>query len=122
LCRPQALERAINNLVDNAIKFGESATLVLDASGSALTIDVEDDGPGIADHEKEDVLKPFYRTDGARGEGGVGLGLAIANTIVQGHGGTLQLLDRQPRGLSVRVRLPQTARPVVAAKATEAQI
>jgi len=109
-CRPQALERALNNLIENAIKFGESATLVLDAASGTLVIDVEDDGPGIADAEKEDVLKPFYRSDSARSseEGGVGLGLAIANTIVQRHGGTMELLDRQPHGLCVRVRIPRT--------------
>jgi signal transduction histidine kinase len=108
-CRPQALERALTNLIENATKFGESATLVLDAMSGALVIDVEDDGPGIADAEKEDVLKPFYRADAARGgdQGGVGLGLAIANTIVKGHGGSLELLDRQPHGLCVRVRIPR---------------
>jgi signal transduction histidine kinase len=108
-CRPQALERALNNLIDNAVKFGETATLVLDAASGTLVIDVEDDGPGIAAAEKEDVLKPFYRSDAARGsdQGGVGLGLAIANTIVRGHGGTIQLLDREPHGLCVRVRIPR---------------
>jgi signal transduction histidine kinase len=108
-CRPQALERALNNLIDNAVKFGETATLVLDAASGTLVIDVEDDGPGIAAAEKEDVLKLFYRSDAARGsdQGGVGLGLAIANTIVRGHGGTIQLLDREPHGLCVRVRIPR---------------
>jgi signal transduction histidine kinase len=119
VCRPQALERALNNLVDNAIKFGESATLVLDSAGESLVVDVEDDGPGIPDREKDDVLKPFYRIDGARGEGGVGLGLAIANTIVQGHGGALQLLDRQPRGLCARVSLPKVHRRVAMAQVSE---
>jgi signal transduction histidine kinase len=109
-CRPQALERALNNLIDNAIKFGEMATLVLDTASGIAVIDVEDDGPGIAENEKEQVLKPFYRTDSARGEGGVGLGLAIANTIIQGHGGTMELRDRQPHGLCVRVRIPRSER------------
>ena len=109
VARPHALERALNNLIENAIKFGEAAVVTLDATGLTNVIDVCDNGPGVADAEKGSVLKPFYRSDAARNseQGGIGLGLAIANTIVQSHGGTLELLDRAPTGLCVRIGLPK---------------
>jgi signal transduction histidine kinase len=108
-CRPIAMERALNNLIDNAVKFGGHVQLSLHPTGDSLVVEVRDDGPGIAADEREKVLKPFYRTDTARGSdtGGVGLGLAIVNTIVEADGGTLQLLDAEPRGLCVRLRLPR---------------
>jgi signal transduction histidine kinase len=108
-CRPIAMERALNNLIDNAVKFGGHVQLSLHPTGDSLVVEVRDDGPGIAADEREKVLKPFYRTDTARGSdtGGVGLGLAIVNTIVEADGGSLQLLDAEPRGLCVRLRLPR---------------
>jgi signal transduction histidine kinase len=108
-CRPIAMERALNNLIDNAVKFGGHVQLSLHPTGDSLVVEVRDDGPGIAAEEREKVLKPFYRTDTARGSdtGGVGLGLAIVNTIVEADGGTLQLLDAVPQGLCVRLRLPR---------------
>ena len=66
------------------------------------TIEVEDDGPGISDARKEDMLEPFVRGDDARNmdeAAGFGLGLSIANAIVLAHGGALSLHDRQPHGL-----------------------
>jgi signal transduction histidine kinase len=110
--RPGALERALNNLIENAIKFGDAAALTLDDSGACLVIDVCDDGPGVPDEEKEHVLKPFYRVDTARNDakGGIGLGLAIASAIAQSHGGQLELRDREPHGLCVRMTLPRPAR------------
>jgi len=109
-CRPQALMRAMSNLIGNAAKFGSSVTVRLrsDAGKGAITVDIEDDGPGILDSEKIKVFEPFYRLDPARGadSGGMGLGLAIARTIVLSHGGDIRLLDRQPSGLIARVTLP----------------
>jgi signal transduction histidine kinase len=74
-----------------------------------LTIDVEDDGPGISDARKDIMLEPFVRGDDARNmdeAAGFGLGLSIARSIVLAHGGELSLNDRQPRGLIVRIQLP----------------
>jgi signal transduction histidine kinase len=74
-----------------------------------MTIDVEDDGPGISDARKKFVLEPFVRGDDARNMDeavGFGLGLSIASTIVKAHGGELSLRDRQPRGLIVSIQLP----------------
>lgn len=107
LCRPQSLGRAISNLIENATKFGTAVTARLTTSLESITIDVEDDGPGIADDEKRRVMEPFYRTDPARqATGGFGLGLAIVLAVAETHGGTLMLLDRHPRGLCARITFP----------------
>ncbi|MCC8432454.1 HAMP domain-containing protein [Reyranella aquatilis] len=107
-CLPLALERGISNLVDNAVKYGTSVTVRLDASqADRVSIDVEDDGPGIPDAEKARVVEPFYRADEARHRvGGFGLGLAITATVARHHGGTLTLQDRAPRGLLARLTIP----------------
>jgi signal transduction histidine kinase len=106
--RPRALGRAITNLVQNATKFGSAVVVRLSTTAQdTAQIEVEDDGPGIADAEKAAVLKPFYRTDAARQEaGGFGLGLAIAHEVARGHKGSLTLHDREPTGLCVRLRFP----------------
>lgn len=107
LCRPQSLGRAISNLIENATKFGTTVTARLTTSTESITIDVEDDGPGIPDEEKQRVMEPFYRTDPARqATGGFGLGLAIVQAVAETHGGTLTLLDRHPRGLCARMSFP----------------
>jgi signal transduction histidine kinase len=74
-------------------------------------VEVEDEGPGICDAEKAKVFEPFYRTDEARNldNQGMGLGLSIARSVILGHGGTIDLLDRAPRGLCVRIVLPETS-------------
>lgn len=84
-------------------------TIRLGVSGTRLTIDVEDDGPGISDERKQDMLEPFVRGDDARNMDdttGFGLGLSIARAIAIAHGGELSLHDRQPNGLIVRMQLP----------------
>jgi signal transduction histidine kinase len=107
--RPDDLHRSITNLVENAVRFGAEATIRLRVSQQTVTIEVEDDGPGISDARKEIMLEPFVRGDDARNmdeAAGFGLGLSIARTIVLAHGGELSLNDRQPHGLIVRVELP----------------
>ena len=107
--RPDDLHRSITNLVENAIRFGAEATIRLRISSDTVTIDVEDDGPGISDEHKDVMLEPFVRGDDARNmdeAAGFGLGLSIARTIVLAHGGELSLNDRQPHGLIVRIQLP----------------
>lgn len=107
--RPDDLHRSVTNLVENAARFGAEATIRLRVTGDQLTIDVEDDGPGISDAQKQNMLEPFVRGDDARNMDdatGFGLGLSIANAIVLAHGGTLSLHDRQPHGLIVRIQLP----------------
>jgi signal transduction histidine kinase len=107
--RPDDLHRSVTNLVENAVRFGAEAVIRLRMSGDQLTIDVEDDGPGISDAQKQSMLEPFVRGDDARNMDeatGFGLGLSIANAIVLAHGGTLSLHDREPHGLIVRIQLP----------------
>ena len=107
--RPEDLHRGITNLVENAVRFGAEVTIRLEVSGSLLTIDVEDDGPGISDGRKQEMLEPFVRGDDARNMDdatGFGLGLSIARAIAIAHGGELSLHDRAPQGLIVRMQLP----------------
>jgi signal transduction histidine kinase len=107
--RPDDLHRSVTNLVENAARFGAEATIRLRVSPDTVTIEVEDDGPGISDARKEVMLEPFVRGDDARNmdeAAGFGLGLSIARSIVLAHGGELTLNDRQPHGLIVRIELP----------------
>ena len=107
--RPDDLHRSVTNLVENAVRFGAEATLRLIVSPDSVTIEVEDDGPGISDARKAVMLEPFVRGDDARNmdeAAGFGLGLSIARSIVLAHGGELTLNDRPPHGLVVRIRLP----------------
>jgi signal transduction histidine kinase len=107
--RPDDLHRSVSNLVDNAVRFGAEATIHLNMSPDSATINVEDDGPGISDADKSEMLEPFARGDDARNmdeAAGFGLGLSIARAITLAHGGELSLHDRQPHGLVVRIRIP----------------
>jgi signal transduction histidine kinase len=107
--RPDDLHRSVTNLVENAVRFGAEATIRLGVSTDHVTIEVEDDGPGISDARKDVMLEPFVRGDDARNmdeAAGFGLGLSIAHAIVLAHGGELSLHDRQPQGLVVRIQLP----------------
>ncbi|MCP3373466.1 ATP-binding protein [Bradyrhizobium cajani] len=116
--RPDDLHRGITNLVENAVRFGAEVTIRLDMSGTKLVIDVEDDGPGISDARKQEMLEPFVRGDDARtmdDSTGFGLGLSIARAIALAHGGELSLHDRAPHGLIVRMQLPVWQQPRLAA-------
>jgi signal transduction histidine kinase len=107
--RPDDLHRGITNLLENAVRFGAEVVIRLRMSLDTVTIDVEDDGPGISDARKDAMLEPIVRGDDARNmddAAGFGLGFSIARAIVLAHGGELSLNDRQPRGLIVRVELP----------------
>ena len=106
--RLSALRRALQNLIDNAIKYGHSAHILID-DAAALRITVEDEGPGIPPAELAYVTEPFYRPDSSRSRetGGVGLGLSIVKDIVLKHGGELLLANRQQGGLSVTLVLPR---------------
>jgi signal transduction histidine kinase len=107
--RPDDLHRSVTNLAENAVRFGAETRLRLAVAPDLITIEVEDDGPGISDARKEVMLEPFVRGDDARNmdeASGFGLGLSIARAIVLAHGGRLSLHDRQPHGLIVRIELP----------------
>lgn len=108
-CRPTALKRALTNLIDNAVKYGKAAHAAINAKTTAIEITIDDEGPGIPESELKSVLEPFYRVEKSRNRetGGVGLGLAIALSAVQAHGGQLMLSNRPSGGLRAVVRLPR---------------
>ena len=108
-CRPVSLKRAIRNLVENAVTYGERARVALERAGDEFRIVIDDDGPGIPDPEFERVFAPFVRLEPSRSPetGGIGLGMAIARSIVRGHGGDIGLANREGGGLRVTVRLPR---------------
>jgi len=108
-CRPAALKRAVTNLIDNAIKYGKRAQVSLQTDLERIEIVVDDDGPGIPEAELVRVLQPFYRLEGSRSRetGGIGLGLAIAQSIAQAHGGDLSLANRSDGGLRASLSLPR---------------
>ncbi|MFM0662951.1 ATP-binding protein [Paraburkholderia sediminicola] len=107
--QPLALKRCIENLVSNAVRYGNVAHVNLFDSRDQLIITVVDDGPGIPDHQLQAVFEPFYRVEGSRSRdtGGVGLGLSIASEIATRHGGTLQLENVRPKGLRARIVFPR---------------
>lgn len=110
VCRPNALARAVSNIVDNAVQHGSAVRvrLRLGEAGGA-EVEVADDGPGIPALLREKVFEPFFKGDDARpaiAGRGFGLGLSIARDVVRGHGGRIELLDHAPRGLVVRISLP----------------
>lgn len=106
--RPQALERAVVNLLSNAQKYAMNCRVTLAGSGRNVLITVEDDGPGIPEEKRGDAFKAFQRLDTARNQNieGVGLGLSIARDIAQIHGGALRLEDSEMGGLKATIRLP----------------
>lgn len=94
LLRPLPIRRAVENLVQNALRYGSCAQVSLVFLKNSIRITVEDDGPGIAKSDREDALRPFVRLDRSRNQdqgGGVGLGLAIVVDIARTHGGSLTL-------------------------------
>ncbi|MEM6586845.1 MAG: ATP-binding protein [Pseudomonadota bacterium] len=94
MLRRDAVRRAVENLINNAVRYGGRAEVSVKLTPQMLIIRVEDDGPGIPQAQREEALKPFSRLDAARNQNlgsGVGLGLAIAADIARNHGGAVQL-------------------------------
>lgn len=99
--RPQAVRRALENLLGNAARHADRALVSLGHSDRQVRLTVEDDGPGIAPEARGAALEPFRRLDAARDPnrgGGVGLGLSIAADVARSHGGTLRLGDSEALG------------------------
>ena len=106
--RPHALNRALRNLIDNAVRYGGVADVTVAQEPGCAVISVADKGPGLPEDQLEAVFEPFVRLEASRNRdtGGAGLGLAITRTIIQAHGGTVQLRNRSGGGLIAIVRLP----------------
>lgn len=102
------ISRAVTNLCENALKFGQVVRVSLRVQGAMAEIDVTDDGPGIPAEMRARVLEPFVKLDESRSGQGFGLGLSITAEIAARHGGRLLLLDNHPQGLTARIALPLT--------------
>jgi signal transduction histidine kinase len=105
---PIALRRLVNNLLDNAVKFGACARARVYRDADGAVIEVDDDGPGIPDCERERVFEPFHRGEPSRSRatGGAGLGLAVVRSVARAHGGDAALHNRAEGGLRARAHLP----------------
>ena len=110
-CRPNGVKRALRNLIENAVRYGGGASIVLREADDGMTITVDDDGPGIPAEQIERMFEPFVRLDDSRNQetGGIGLGLAIARSIIRSHGGDIELANRKEGGLRATVTLPTAA-------------
>ena len=106
--RALAMRRVISNLIDNALRYGETGIAVTVREDAAkVMVEVNDRGPGIPAADAERIKQPFTRLETARsGKGGSGLGLAIVDRIVRAHGGSFDLLPREGGGLCARISLP----------------
>ena len=106
--RKNLIQRCLNNLIDNSIKYSEKILISLKKSANDITITVDDDGPGIPKNERENVFKPFYKIDKSRSDSksSVGLGLSIASDIIRSHGGNISLETSPANGLRTKIFLP----------------
>jgi two-component system osmolarity sensor histidine kinase EnvZ len=104
ILRPEAMRRALTNLVDNARRHAQNIWLTAEPAGTkTLRITIDDDGPGIPAAQRETLFRPFETAE----PGGTGLGLAIARDIIGAHGGDIMLADRPGGGLRVLISLPR---------------
>ena len=108
-CRSTSLKRALRNLIQNAVTYGERARVTLVRDDQEVRVLIDDDGPGIPEADFERVFAPFVRLEESRSQetGGIGLGMAIARSIVRGHGGDITLAHRPEGGLRITMHLPR---------------
>ena len=107
--QPNLLRRAIRNLIENGVKYGETVSVGVRAAGEQAAIEVADKGPGIPAADLGLVQEPFVRLEASRSRetGGSGLGLTLARAAAQAHGGALVLENRAEGGLLARILLPR---------------
>ena len=106
--RPNALRRALRNVIENAIRYGGSADVSISRGQDMVSIEICDDGPGIPEEEIEEVFEPFFRLERSRSRetGGTGLGLSIARTLLRASGGDISLSNKPEGGVRARISLP----------------
>lgn len=116
--RPLAFKRAVNNFIDNAVKYGNRARVTMEPHGAEVAIYVDDDGPGIAAADMERVFAPFIRLERSRSRqtGGTGLGMTIGRNAIRSMGGDVYLINRPEGGLRVTISLPLAERQLLAAE------
>lgn len=107
--QPLAIRRCLNNLLENALRYGERATIALDETDDEVVIAIQDAGPGIPEEKLEAVFAPFYRLDASRSRhsGGMGLGLSIARDMARKQGGNITLRNSLEGGLIATLFLPK---------------
>lgn len=103
---PRSLKRCLQNLLENAVHYGDRATVTMTQLGGQLRIVVADRGPGLPAEMLERVFEPFYRADESRSDSGYGLGLSIARSVASAHGGRLTLRNAEQGGLEAVLELP----------------
>ena len=106
--RKSLIQRSLNNIIDNSIKYADKINLKLSKANNNIIITIDDDGAGIPENEYQNVFKPFYKIDKSRGDSksSVGLGLSITSDIIKSHGGNI-ILEKSPlNGLRVKIFLP----------------
>ena len=106
--RKNLIQRSLNNLIDNSIKYAKNINLQLSKKDSNIIVIIDDDGIGIPENEYQNVFKPFYKIDKGRGDSksSVGLGLSITSDIIKSHGGNIVLEKSPLKGLRVKIYLP----------------
>ena len=106
--RKSLINRCLDNLINNSLKYSNKVLVNLKKIHKSLIITVDDDGPGIAESEYENVFKPFYKINKGRGDSksSVGLGLSISSDVVRSHGGSITLDKSSLGGLRVKISLP----------------
>ena len=106
--RKNLIQRSLNNIIDNSIKYGHRIEIGLSKRNNNIIITIDDDGFGIPQNEYQNVFKPFYKLDKSRGDSksSVGLGLSITSDIIKSHGGNIVLEKSPLNGLRVKVFLP----------------
>ncbi|MGH7152595.1 MAG: ATP-binding protein, partial [Acetobacteraceae bacterium] len=108
MVRALSVKRAVTNLINNALAYGDTAWVTLEQAADSVRIVIDDDGPGIPESDMPQIFEPFHRLEVSRnrGTGGVGLGLTIARRAIEREGGSLRLLNRAEGGLRAEIRLP----------------
>ena len=106
--RKNLIRRSLNNLIENSIKYANKINVQLSKKNSGIIITIDDDGPGIAEKEYDNVFKPFYKIDKGRGDSksSVGLGMSIASDVIKSHGGNILLENSHLSGLRVKIFFP----------------
>ena len=105
IVRKNLIKRSLSNFIDNALKYSDKVVIDIKKSANNIVINIDDNGIGIPEKERENVFKPFYKIDKSRGDSksSVGLGMSIASDMIQSHGGSIKLENSSLGGLRVKI-------------------